>query len=106
MIIGGTLGHAICTGLAVLGGRFIAQRISIKTGTHSHFTQLPTACAKTICESGSPINRCARAQHVKHCLGSNMLQKAIDRRYIQLVGTTFLEGARVVLSVVTRTCAR
>lgn len=32
MILGGTLGHALCTGLAVLGGRFIAQRISVKTG--------------------------------------------------------------------------
>ena len=32
MIIGGSLGHALCTGLAVLGGRFIAQRISVRTG--------------------------------------------------------------------------
>lgn len=32
MIIGGTLGHALCTGLAVVGGRCIAQHISIKTG--------------------------------------------------------------------------
>lgn len=31
VIIGGTLGHALCTSLAVMGGRFIAQRISIKT---------------------------------------------------------------------------
>ncbi|EKX43505.1 hypothetical protein GUITHDRAFT_73088 [Guillardia theta CCMP2712] len=29
--IGGTLGHAICTGLAVLGGRMLASRISEKT---------------------------------------------------------------------------
>jgi putative Ca2+/H+ antiporter (TMEM165/GDT1 family) len=33
VIIGGTLGHALCTGLAVIGGRFIAQRISIRTVT-------------------------------------------------------------------------
>jgi len=33
VIIGGTIGHALCTGLAVLGGRFIAQRISPKTVT-------------------------------------------------------------------------
>ena len=32
MILGGTLGHALCTSLAVLGGRCIAQHISIKTG--------------------------------------------------------------------------
>ena len=32
VIIGGTIGHALCTGLAVLGGRFIAQRISVRTG--------------------------------------------------------------------------
>jgi len=33
VIIGGTLGHALCTGLAVVGGRFIAQRISMRTVT-------------------------------------------------------------------------
>ncbi|XP_066998630.2 putative divalent cation/proton antiporter TMEM165 [Anabrus simplex] len=31
--IGGILGHALCTGLAVMGGRMIAQRISIRTVT-------------------------------------------------------------------------
>ncbi|KAJ7383795.1 hypothetical protein OS493_026329 [Desmophyllum pertusum] len=31
--IGGTLGHALCTGLAVIGGRLIAQRISVRTVT-------------------------------------------------------------------------
>ncbi|XP_071442197.1 putative divalent cation/proton antiporter TMEM165 [Hetaerina americana] len=31
--IGGILGHAICTGMAVLGGRMIAQRISVRTVT-------------------------------------------------------------------------
>ena len=35
VIIGGTLGHALCTGLAVIGGRLIAQRISVRTGTYS-----------------------------------------------------------------------
>ena len=34
VIIGGTLGHALCTGLAVLGGRMIAQRISVKAVTY------------------------------------------------------------------------
>ncbi|CAF1578779.1 unnamed protein product, partial [Didymodactylos carnosus] len=33
VIIGGTLGHGLCTGIAVLGGRFIAQQISPKTVT-------------------------------------------------------------------------
>ncbi|XP_046394885.1 transmembrane protein 165 [Ischnura elegans] len=31
--IGGILGHAICTGMAVLGGRMIAQKISVRTVT-------------------------------------------------------------------------
>lgn len=31
--IGGTLGHALCTGLAVIGGRLIAQKISVRTVT-------------------------------------------------------------------------
>lgn len=32
LIVGGILGHSICTGLAVIGGRMIAQRISVRTG--------------------------------------------------------------------------
>lgn len=32
MCIGGVLGHSICTLIAVLGGRIVAQRISIRTG--------------------------------------------------------------------------
>jgi len=31
--LGGIFGHCICTGIAVIGGRFIAQKISIKTVT-------------------------------------------------------------------------
>jgi hypothetical protein len=31
--VGGVLGHALCTGLAVLGGRMLAARISEKTTT-------------------------------------------------------------------------
>lgn len=30
--VGGTLGHCLCTGLAVIGGRMIAQKISVRTG--------------------------------------------------------------------------
>lgn len=30
--MGGTVGHCLCTGLAVIGGRMIAQRISVRTG--------------------------------------------------------------------------
>lgn len=32
--VGSLLGHAICTGLAVIGGRMIAQRISVRTGKY------------------------------------------------------------------------
>lgn len=32
-VLGGTIGHGMCTGLAVIGGRMIAQRISVKTVT-------------------------------------------------------------------------
>jgi len=31
--VGGILGHALCTGLAVLGGKIIATRISVRTVT-------------------------------------------------------------------------
>ena len=30
--VGGVLGHAVCTFIAVMGGRIVAQRISIRTG--------------------------------------------------------------------------
>lgn len=33
VVIAGILGHALCTGLAVLGGRLLAQRISVRTVT-------------------------------------------------------------------------
>ncbi|XP_017783173.1 PREDICTED: transmembrane protein 165 [Nicrophorus vespilloides] len=33
VIIGGILGHMVCTGIAVLGGRMIAQKISVRTVT-------------------------------------------------------------------------
>ena len=33
VVVGGTLGHALCTGLAVIGGRMIAQKISVRTVT-------------------------------------------------------------------------
>ncbi|XP_074100133.1 putative divalent cation/proton antiporter TMEM165 [Cotesia typhae] len=33
VIVGGVLGHSMCTGLAVLGGRIIAQKISVRTVT-------------------------------------------------------------------------
>ena len=33
VILGGVIGHSICTGIGVIGGRFIAQKISVKTGT-------------------------------------------------------------------------
>ncbi|CAF4170217.1 unnamed protein product, partial [Rotaria sordida] len=33
VIIGGIIGHALCTGLAVIGGRYVAQHISPKTVT-------------------------------------------------------------------------
>ncbi|CAH1958006.1 unnamed protein product [Acanthoscelides obtectus] len=32
VILGGILGHSACTGVAVLGGRMIAQKISVRTG--------------------------------------------------------------------------
>jgi len=32
-VIGGILGHGACTGVAVLGGRLVAQRISVRTVT-------------------------------------------------------------------------
>uniref|UniRef100_A0A182Y9L0 Uncharacterized protein n=1 Tax=Anopheles stephensi TaxID=30069 RepID=A0A182Y9L0_ANOST len=33
VIAGGIIGHSICTGLAVIGGRMVAQRISVRTVT-------------------------------------------------------------------------
>ena len=33
IIIAGLIGHALCTGLAVMGGRFVATKISVRTVT-------------------------------------------------------------------------
>ena len=33
VIVGGILGHSICTGMAVVGGRLIATKISVRTVT-------------------------------------------------------------------------
>lgn len=32
VVVGGSLGHSLCTGLAVIGGRLIASKISVRTG--------------------------------------------------------------------------
>ena len=37
--VGGTLGHAICTGLAVIGGKIVAQKISVRTGKYHNITK-------------------------------------------------------------------
>lgn len=42
VILGGTIGHALCTGLAVLGGRLVSQRISMRTGMSQ--TNLKETC--------------------------------------------------------------
>lgn len=34
VVVGGSLGHALCTGLAVIGGRMVAQKISVRTGEY------------------------------------------------------------------------
>ena len=36
--IGGCIGHSICTGGAVIGGRMLASRISEKTGEKDAYT--------------------------------------------------------------------
>ncbi|XP_054261622.1 transmembrane protein 165 isoform X3 [Macrosteles quadrilineatus] len=33
VMLGGVVGHSLCTGIAVVGGRFVAQRISVRTVT-------------------------------------------------------------------------
>ncbi|XP_022818372.1 transmembrane protein 165 isoform X1 [Spodoptera litura] len=33
VVVGGSLGHALCTGLAVIGGRMVAAKISVRTVT-------------------------------------------------------------------------
>ena len=40
-MLGGVLGHSLCTGLAVLGGRMIAQKISVKTGIFDMYFMRP-----------------------------------------------------------------
>lgn len=37
VILGGCIGHALCTGLAVLAGRVVAAKISARTGIIFYF---------------------------------------------------------------------
>lgn len=39
VIFGGILGHSICTAIAVIGGRMISQRISVRIGLWFCFSQ-------------------------------------------------------------------
>ncbi len=40
--VGGILGHALCTALAVVGGRILAKKISVKTGMASRIYYIST----------------------------------------------------------------
>ncbi|KAF5301428.1 hypothetical protein FQA39_LY02157 [Lamprigera yunnana] len=56
VIIGGVLGHSICTGIAVLGGRMIAQKISVRTdklsiylfSDNNRWGRFPTICLLSV----------------------------------------------------------
>ncbi len=43
--VGGTLGHCLCTGLAVIGGRMVAQKISVEPVRRSHLVLYCTSCS-------------------------------------------------------------
>lgn len=45
------MGHSFCTGLAVLGGRMIAQKISVRTGKMLFFYNKKIDIIKKILES-------------------------------------------------------
>lgn len=44
VVVGGSLGHALCTGLAVIGGRMVAQKISVRTGKLYDHSNLIVEC--------------------------------------------------------------
>jgi putative Ca2+/H+ antiporter (TMEM165/GDT1 family) len=35
--LGTIIGHSCCTGVAVIGGRYVSTKISVKQGAYSHF---------------------------------------------------------------------
>ena len=61
--MGGTLGHCLCTGLAVIGGRMIAQKISVRTGKiktakmlgSGSFSYDASSCGNYFCLSVSSV---------------------------------------------------
>lgn len=46
VITGGIIGHAICTGIGVVGGRMIAQKISVRTGKKNSLDRSWSALTK------------------------------------------------------------
>lgn len=52
VVIGGSIGHAFCTGVAVLGGRIVAKKISVRTGKKGGSINSPTlmSCAQASSE--------------------------------------------------------
>ncbi|RMC14094.1 hypothetical protein DUI87_09182 [Hirundo rustica rustica] len=55
--VGGTVGHCLCTGLAVIGGRMIAQKISVRTGLLEQTVLRRKLLAPTSKDGGSTVHQ-------------------------------------------------
>lgn len=57
VFVGSFVGHVLCTGLAVIGGRFVAEMISVKTSKYQFAHTLPIATKST-----NLVNQSCRAK--------------------------------------------
>ena len=57
--LGGTLGHAVCTAIAIIGGKIVAQRISVRTGE--------TVLDFAYCSSARPHENIVPTNHSHPC---------------------------------------
>lgn len=72
--VGGTLGHFLCTGLAVIGGRMIAQKISVRTGETGGCNRSSKCTTVIIC--------CGNATSLKHSI--TFLSWRSLRRHVEI----------------------
>lgn len=79
--MGGTLGHCMCTGLAVVGGRMIAQKISVRTGENRLGLSLVLYCKGSLALPYFPWSYVINKSVICSILVFGRLEHTFQHRY-------------------------